>query len=243
MALLAGGSSVASAARLLGIPRSTVRGWLEDGRPRTQDGWQRRRAILNEPIDVPPGPYAYLLGAYLGDGYLARHPRSETMRHLRIYCDERYPKLIDELHAAISAVNPRNRVHVVHHPVHRLAVVGSYASCWTSLFPQHGPGRKHERPIVLADWQRVVTTRFPEAFIRGLIHTDGCRFIARQRRGDRIYCYVRYSFANRSEDIKGLFCDHLDLLGIPWTRANDVDIQIARRAGVEALDAFVGPKA
>ena len=25
---------------------------------------------------------------------------------------------------------------------------------WPCLFPQHGPGRKHERPIVLEDWQR-----------------------------------------------------------------------------------------
>ena len=27
---------------------------------------------------------------------------------------------------------------------------------WPCLFPQHGPGRKHERPIVLEHWQRVI---------------------------------------------------------------------------------------
>ena len=27
---------------------------------------------------------------------------------------------------------------------------------WPCLIPQHGPGRKHERPIVLEDWQRQI---------------------------------------------------------------------------------------
>ena len=42
-------------------------------------------------------------------------------------------------------------------------------------FPQHGPGRKHLRRIALVDWQTELTHREPEALIRGLIHSDGCR--------------------------------------------------------------------
>jgi hypothetical protein len=53
---------------------------------------------------------------------------------------------------------------------------------------------------------------------------------------------VRYGFSNRSNDIKAIFCEHLDLLGIAWTRPNDKDIAVATRAGVAALDEFVGPK-
>jgi hypothetical protein len=215
-----------------------VRYWA---RPASQEVGTHKRPLLRAE-DIPPAPYAYLLGAYLGDGYLVRAKDSDV-HHLRIYCDERYPKVIDEIAAAMSAVNPRHRVHVLHHPVHRLAIVNAYSAHWPLLLPQAGPGRKHERPIALTDWQRVVTTAHPQAFIRGLIHSDGCRFIARQRRGDRTYCYVRYAFSNRSEDIKAIFCEHLNLLGIPWTRPNSKDIQIARREGVEALDAFVGPKA
>jgi hypothetical protein len=45
----------------------------------------------------------------------------------------------------------------------------------------------------------------------------------------------------RCEDIKRIFCDHLDLLGIGWTRPNAVSIAVARRADVAALDRFVGP--
>ena len=41
------------------------------------------------------------------------------------------------------------------------------------LFPQHGPGRKHERPIVLAAWQDEVVRAHPGHFLRGLLHSDG----------------------------------------------------------------------
>ena len=47
---------------------------------------------------------------------------------------------------------------------------------------------------------------------------------------------------NRSEDIKSIFCRHLDLLGIRWTRPNQKSIAIARRSEVAKLDAFVGRK-
>lgn len=46
---------------------------------------------------------------------------------------------------------------------------------WPCLFPQHGPGRKHERPIVLEHWQREIVEQHPGPFLRGLFHSDGCR--------------------------------------------------------------------
>jgi hypothetical protein len=67
--------------------------------------------------------------------------------------------------------------------------------------------------------------------------------VAVVRRHGRVYRYARYSFANRSDDIKAILCEHLDLLGIAWTRPNAKDIAIARRAGVAQLDRFVGKKA
>ena len=57
--------------------------------------------------------------------------------------------------------------------------VSSYSKHWICMFPQHGPGRKHERPIVLADWQRRIVDRFPAPFVRGLVHSDGCRVLDR----------------------------------------------------------------
>jgi hypothetical protein len=55
--------------------------------------------------------------------------------------------------------------------------------------------------------------------------------------------YPNYAFTNMSADIRAIFCDHLDLLGISWRRAGARNIAIARREAVAALDAFVGPKA
>ena len=68
------------------------------------------------------------------------------------------------------------------------------------------------------------------AFIRGLIHSD------------RGVASVRYHFSNRSEDIKRIFCDSLDALGITWTRPCNRQIAISRKASTAFLDEFVGPK-
>lgn len=114
---------------------------------------------------LPAASYAYLLGLYLGDGWIVAMRRGTFS--LRISLDQRYP---------------------------------------------------------------------------GLIHSDGCRFVANQRVGGKTYRYSRYSFSYRSEDIKAIFCDHLDLLGIRWTRPNRDQIAIDRRGEVAKLDSFVGPK-
>ena len=73
----------------------------------------------------------------------------------------------------MGAVHPGRRVFRVKAP--GCVVVQSSWKHWPCLFPQHGPGRKHERPIVLEDWQRMIVESHPAAFLRGLFHSDGCR--------------------------------------------------------------------
>jgi len=75
-----------------------------------------------------------------------------------------------------------------------------------------------------------------------LIHSDGCRIIARERQAGRVREAPRYIFSNRSEDIKALFCESCDALGVRWTRPSDKDIAIYRLESVARLDRFVGPK-
>ena len=101
-----------------------------------------------------------------------------------------------------------------------------------------GPGRKHDRPIRLEEWQQGVVDRECHAFIRGLIHSDGCRVVA----NDRGVLSVRYHFSNKSEDIKRIFCENLDALGIHWTRPCDRQIAVYRKGCTARLDEFVGPK-
>jgi len=117
---------------------------------------------------------------------------------------------------------------------------------WPSLFPQHGPGRTHERPIVLADWQQRVVDSQPEKLLRGLFHSDGCRvtnWTVRPVAGlPKRYEYGRYFFTNESSDIMRIATDALDRLAVPWRRSNRNSISVAGREGVAALDRFVGPE-
>jgi Homeodomain-like domain len=228
--LVRAGLSQSAIARLTGIPRTTIRDWLAGRTPAVRDGGVP---------SVPRGPYAYLLGLYLGDGFIASAPRTTC---LRIYLDARYPGIIGECVRAIRAVRPNNRVSVKRRVPTECVVVECSSKAWPSVFPQHGPGPKHERSIELADWQLDITHEHPQKLIRGLLHSDGCRFMNTVRHGTRRYGYSRYHFTNRSEDIKAILCEHLDLLGIAWRRASDRNISIARREAVAALDAFVGPK-
>jgi hypothetical protein len=237
VALMESGLNDCEIQRALGVPRRTVLDWRHG----------RRKTI------APPLPcsgdhdyaayatssYAYLLGAYLGDGYISR---SKATFVLRITLDTAYPRVVDEVAEAMNAVWPTARTFRVLRPGGGCVDLGMRSPHWPCLFPQHGPGRKHDRAIELAAWQQHAVTSHPEAFLRGLVHTDGCRFLARHRRGGAIYEYVRYSFSNRSEDIKALFAETCDALGIHWTRAGPREIAIARRADVRRLDEFIGPK-
>ena len=57
------------------------------------------------------------------------------------------------------------------------------------------------------------------------------------------YAYPRYFFSNLSADIRGLFCESCERLGLRWTQSNHRNISISHRHAVAALDTFVGPKA
>jgi hypothetical protein len=79
-----------------------------------------------------------------------------------------------------------------------------------------------------------------------LIHSDGCRILNRVRRslpsGERWYEYPRYLFVNESVDIRVLFTDALDILGIEWRQSKPNTISVAKREAVARMDEFVGQK-
>ena len=194
------------------------------------------------PPDAPS--YSHLLGLYLGDGHLARHPR--TYR-LVITCDLAYPALVEACRASIASTGLPRRVRTHADSERRCVRVVADSKRWPEAFPQHGPGRKHNRKIELAPWQRVIVDRFPQEFLRGLLHSDGCRtincFKTRLPSG-RVaeYAYPRWFFSNRSDDIRGLFCEYCERLGIRWTQSNPRNISIAHRASVALVDSFVPVK-
>jgi hypothetical protein len=192
-----------------------------------------------------PPSYSYLLGLYLGDGWVGP---SSARAQLVFRLDAHYPGIIDACAAVANAVLPDARVRVYDVRGQRCVGVTSYDRRWLDLFPQAGPGPKHERPIVLADWQRAIVDEFSRPFLRGLIHSDGCRCVNRFKTklpSGRVadYEYPRYFFSNLSADIRALFCEYCERLGVRWTQSNHRNISVSHRRSVAILDGFVGPKA
>jgi hypothetical protein len=85
---------------LTGIPRSTVRDWRNGARA-------QRRDDLHDFSALPAPEYSYLLGMYLGDGYIARHRRG--VWRLRISMDANYPCIIEDCRRAMKALIPGNK--------------------------------------------------------------------------------------------------------------------------------------
>lgn len=239
LALAAAGVPKLRIARQLGLAPATVRRWIRrDGvrsthPPPCRDDWCPMRDGLD------PVAYAYMLGIYLGDGHIVRTQR--TYR-IEVSCDPKYPGIIGEITTMLGRTLPHNKV------LHRLrpsvVLVGCYSNHLPCLFPQHGPGLKHLRPIVLTSWQWDIAIKSePASFVRGLVHSDGWRGVNRVRgaNGGR-YEYPRYMFSNRSDDIRGLFVEACRELGVNARRMNRWNVSVADAAGVRRLDEFVGPK-
>ncbi|HTX11288.1 MAG TPA: hypothetical protein VME22_21885 [Solirubrobacteraceae bacterium] len=240
MALLGTGLSDYQIAQQTGVKRSTVRNWrLANTRPRSIE-----RQELASTWSVTDGPsYAYLLGAYLGDGTVC----VQRGIWLQIVNDRRYPGISGEILAAMAATFPGRTPRVHPSSVGESDVLCIGHPAMLRAFPQHGPGRKHLRPIVLADWQLEVTHAYPGSLVRGLIHSDGCRVINHFRTklpSGRVaeYSYVRYFFTNYSSDIRQIFCEHCELLGIRVTQSNHRNLTVSHRSSVAILEKIVGPK-
>lgn len=232
-----------SVSQRLAIPVATLITWERGRVPRTA------RALLDgdpvcdscgwhHPHDRLGPDYAYLLGVYLGDGYLVDYTRTVG---LKVALDVGYPGIIDEVTQSIALVRGR-APHVTRDATRAMVLVTSYWQSWPCLFPQHGPGRKHHRTIQLAPWQAALADRYPGAVARGLIHTDGWRGENRVVSKGRAYSYPRYQFSNRSEDIREIFCRACDALGVAWRPWAKWHISVAARDAVARLDEHVGPK-
>ncbi|CAL9552354.1 hypothetical protein SUDANB6_04487 [Streptomyces sp. enrichment culture] len=90
----------------------------------------------------------------------------------------------------------------------------------------------------------------PWEFVRGLVHSGGCRTTNRTARpvgGERgCHGYPRYFFTNKPDGIRRLRTGTLDRLGVEWTYCtrNGVpfSVSVARRASAALTDTRLGPE-
>lgn len=253
--LIAAGHNDCEVSRRLGIPRATIRDWR---RP-TYDS-HRQFALETcprcwrpaKPMRFEPDEYTELLGLYLGDGCIS--PGARTDR-LRLSLDARYPKMNAEIGSLMQRCFPQNKASVVKPGPSGWSgrddtwvVLSLYSGHLPCLFPQHGPGRKHERPIRLEPWQTELLEAAPWGFVRGCIRSDGYAFVNRTDVHRPVpYEYLSYGFSNRSKEIVDLFCTACGIVGVRFRVTENArrcfwDVRINRRESVALMLENVGRK-
>jgi hypothetical protein len=164
----ADGMSGLAIARKLGVGQTTVSRWLRltlrSDQPTHGDC---RRDGLPEWTVSDRSDYGYLLGQYLGDGYIVRLPRTFV---LSICTCTDYPKIQREVEEAVERFrgHPPGRRSRPKMTVRMISVQSRWAH-WPCLLPQHGRGMKHQRRILLEDWQQEIVDADPWPLLRGLI--------------------------------------------------------------------------
>ena len=53
---------------------------------------------------------------------------------------------------------------------------------------------------------------------------------------------MRYFFTNHSENVRGIFIEHCELLGVRVTQSNHRNLSISHRKSVAILEQIVGPE-
>jgi hypothetical protein len=233
--LMRAGCNDCEIGRRLGVPRTTVRDWRHPRYEHASLPRDCKRCWLPmTTVKFTTKDYAELLGLYLGDGHIS------VIRHttrLRLSLDAAYPGIVADADALLRRCFPANRVGRVVADGGSTVVLGVYHGHLPCLFPQHGPGKKHERPIVLEPWQEMIVEAAPWAFLRGCIRSDGCVFV--NRTGP--YEYLSYDFCNVSRDIRELFADTCELVGLR-PRPTARHVRLNRREDVRRLIERIGLK-
>jgi intein-encoded DNA endonuclease-like protein len=207
-------------ARELQLDRSTVIKWLKD-KPT-----HLFIPSLYERIVTAPKTYSYILGLYLGDGYINKTDRSYR---LRIALDKKYSELNQYASDKLKELFITNAVSIVDNDT--WIDLSVYNKDLPIIFPQLGDGKKHNRCVALLDWQIGLIDWIE--LMKGLFHSDGSYYLS----NDRDY----YQFKNLSSDILDLFKVCCDKNNIKYTFGADV-VRIYQRPAVNKMRSLIGIK-
>lgn len=244
--LHAQGKNNCQISRILNIPRCTIRDIIKN-RHSEKATRMPEKFIPENFSEEQRAAYAYILGQYLGDGCIDLGPRN--VYRMRIASDCKYPNIIKEIKDKMQTILPSNK------PLSNVVMNNGNPSCdhvtiyskkLKDMFPQHALGKKHDREIKLTDWQQSIVNSYSREFIRGLIHSDGCRFFVTKAN------QYWYQFTNVSLDILYIYKETLDKLNVSHRttkrkitgkmKHHSYNVITTRKNDVQILDSFIGPK-
>ena len=220
------------------MPRSTassiktIRRWRREYQRRGRPRGQAHTAVACPRCDgarLDDAAYAELLGWYLGDGHITRDRKRRLQpAHLQ-RCPVRPATSIEivELHAARQARRTTSSTcaaRLRHRDLRMEALAVLVSAAWA---------RAQARAADRAEpWQQEIVDAHPEALLRGLFHSDGCRVtnwtVRPAKAGPKRYEYPRYMFSNESADIIGICTAALDQIGVHWTMPRRNLLSVAR---------------
>lgn len=228
------GISQRQIARDLNVDHATISYWIRNN---FQTSKKNSSSTVNDIITLCQkysSHYAYILGSYLGDGHISKLPR--TYR-LRIFCNRKYQDIIDRNKHSLQTLFNTNKINILQQLHTQCDEVIVHNKHLDKFFPQHGVGKKHNRDIILLDWQEKIVGDNAEYFIKGLLDSDGCRY--KQTNVDRMY----WQFTNKSLDIINIYIKILNNLNIdvfPTTKHTGITNVFTRKLEhTDKLDALM----
>ncbi len=211
-----------------------------ESHPGHRDGRDVGACVTCHEATLPRRDNTALLGYYLGDGCVSSVGPRTTLRISR----DALPAIIEDVARLIIEVRPRGGV--LRDPAPGVRVVHADWKHRPGPFPQHGPGRKHERVIALEPRQQDSSTT-----IRPAPGADcSTATVAARPTGPPAWCVERKSYdyprrmiVNRSEDIIELRTEALNAAGVQWRRPRINCVAVSRAGDVRRLDELIGMKA
>ncbi len=225
---------------ITGVPRSTVQRWRRHPDARTARGRAVRRPW--RPPDA--AAYAYLLGAL---------PRRRLPQPARVAAHDRARRPLPRHRRRPPRRRSRRRMPGIatrrYRPKeNRDPRASRRARRWPRRVPSartrpQAPATDRARRLAAGDHDRVTrasccagsstrTAVAPSTASRRSCRADGSRRTSIRATSSRT-CRT---------DIRRIFCEHCELLGIRWTQSNPRNISVSHRKSVALLDEFIGPK-
>lgn len=234
------GKNISEISRQLGVSRSVILDWLTK---KTKNTKNSKNDLFDnfinslETDEIFKYNYYYLLGQYLGDGYINKLGRTYN---LRIAACAKHTNIINEIINSLTIIFPSNKIQQV--KSQGCVNIGIYNNSLPTIFPHLGVGEKHNRKLELSDWQ--LKNIHHSALLRGLIHSDGSSYYSNNR--------LNYTFYNCSLDIINICSNCLNNNNICYklytktvdkkTKHLQKVITICRRSEVEKMFNICGIK-